>query len=105
MHLQLLSDDIGCISFDATIRRPEKIDAKATFFCIGKNVKAHQEVYQQILHAGHAVGNHTEDHLNGWKTDDSKYLFDVSQAAGVIKSNLFRPPYGRIKKRQAKGIA
>ena len=79
----------------------EKFDAKATFFCIGKNVKKHQEVYQQILHAGHAVGNHTEDHLNGWHVPENLYIDNVKKATVTIKANLFRPPYGRIKRNTA----
>jgi len=68
----------------------------ATFFCIGKNVEAHPDVYARILREGHRTGNHTHHHLNGWKTDDDIYLEDISRAARVIASDLFRPPYGRI---------
>ncbi len=68
----------------------------ATFFCIGKNVEAHPEVYARILSEGHRTGNHTHHHLNGWKTDDDTYLADISRAARLIDSDLFRPPYGRI---------
>jgi peptidoglycan/xylan/chitin deacetylase (PgdA/CDA1 family) len=80
-------------------------DAKATFFCIGNNVDKYPEVYKAILDEGHATGNHTYHHLNGWKTDDEKYVDDISAAAQLIKSNLFRPPYGRIKNNQAKKIS
>ncbi len=80
-------------------------NAKATFFCIGENVTRHPAVYRQILSGGHSVGNHTQHHLNGWKTTTDAYVKDVAQAADVIKSNLFRPPYGRIKHKQAKAIA
>jgi peptidoglycan-N-acetylglucosamine deacetylase len=80
-------------------------NAKATFFCIGNNVDKYPELYQQILDEGHATGNHTYHHLNGWKTDDRKYIDDVCAAAQLIKSNLFRPPYGRIRSSQAKEIA
>lgn len=79
-------------------------DAKATFFCIGNNVEQYPEVYRQILAEGHAVGNHTFHHLNGWKTADAAYLDDIQQAAQLIHSSLFRPPYGRIKRSQAKKI-
>lgn len=82
----------------------KQFQAKATFFCIGNNVDKHPDVYQKILDAGHATGNHTYHHLNGWKTDDKKYINDISAAAQIIKSNLFRPPYGKIKMRQAKKI-
>jgi peptidoglycan-N-acetylglucosamine deacetylase len=74
----------------------KKYDAKGTFFCIGKNVIEQPEIYQRILAEGHAVGNHTHNHLNGWKTGNKAYLENISTAAEYIKSNLFRPPYGRI---------
>ncbi len=79
-----------------------KYDAKATFFCIGKNVAEHQDIYNTILKEGHSVGNHTQHHLNGWHTDDAEYIEDVKQAAKWIDTSLFRPPYGRIKRFQAK---
>jgi peptidoglycan-N-acetylglucosamine deacetylase len=81
-----------------------KYQAKATFFCIGKNVLSGPAIYKRILDEGHAVGNHTQHHLNGWKTKDNVYLEDVAEAAKYIDSNLFRPPYGRIRTFQAKNI-
>ena len=75
----------------------KKYHALATFFCIGKNVAAHTEIYQRIWDEGHAVGNHTHNHLNGWKVPLDEYLKNIDEAAQLIKSNLFRPPYGRIK--------
>jgi len=83
----------------------EKYNAKATFFCLGSNIERFPDTYQSILDAGHATGNHTYNHLNGWKTEDKKYLADVSSASQIINSNLFRPPYGRIKNSQAKKIS
>ena len=80
----------------------KKYNAKATFFCIGKNVVAHPEIYKRILDEGHGVGNHTFNHLNGWKTNDNLYIDNIIQASKHIDSYLFRPPYGRIKKFQAK---
>lgn len=82
----------------------KKYNAKATFFCIGKNVLAYPSIYKRILEEGHQVGNHTQHHLNGWKTDKKNYLADVAEAANHINSNLFRPPYGRIRASQVKGI-
>ncbi len=79
-------------------------NAKATFFCIGENVKKFPEVYKQIIDNGHAVGNHTMHHINGWNTFDDAYINDINQAASLINSGLFRPPYGRIKKSQIKKI-
>ena len=75
-------------------------NAKASFFCIGKNVAAHQNIYAAIIEQGHTVGNHTYDHVNGWKTDTSHYIQNIELAGKLIQSNLFRPPYGRITRSQ-----
>ncbi|WP_235921007.1 polysaccharide deacetylase family protein [Foetidibacter luteolus] len=80
----------------------QKYNAKATFFCIGKNVVAHPAIYRRILDEGHRAGNHSHNHLNGWKTGDAAYINDVHEAARHIDSDLFRPPYGRISKFQAR---
>jgi len=79
----------------------KKFNAKATFFCIGKNVLSQSNIYQRILEEGHSVGNHTYNHFKGWKTADEVYIEDINNASQLINSNLFRPPYGRIKKSQA----
>lgn len=78
--------------------------AKATFFCIGDNVAKHPETFQRLIDEGHSVGNHTQRHLNGWKTASGGYLNDVAAAAQCISSALFRPPYGRLTKTQASGL-
>jgi peptidoglycan-N-acetylglucosamine deacetylase len=80
----------------------KKYNAKATFFCIGKNVVDHPDIYERILNEGHAVGNHTHNHLNGWKVKDKEYINDVLKAGEVIDSRLFRPPYGRITRFQSR---
>ena len=80
----------------------KQYEAKATFFCIGDNVRKHPEVFQQVKDEGHAVGNHTFNHLNGWHTDDKTYLDNFLQADELIGSKLFRPPYGRMKRSQVK---
>lgn len=82
----------------------KQYQAKASFFCIGKNVAAHPELYKRILVEGHAVGNHTQNHLNGWKTGDAAYLQNIAEASQYIDSKLFRPPYGRITRFQAKQV-
>ena len=82
----------------------KKHNAKASFFCIGKNVQAYPEVYRRILDEGHAVGNHTQHHLNGWKTENKEYLADIHEAGKYIDAALFRPPYGRITSFQAKNL-
>ena len=75
-------------------------NAKATFFCIGKNVSAYPDIYKRILNEGHSTGNHTHNHVNGWKTADKDYMKNIAEAAKYIDSRLFRPPYGRITKFQ-----
>lgn len=79
----------------------KKYEAKATFFCLGKNVVEYPKIYEDILQDGHTVGNHTHNHLKGWKTKTKEYIEDVVQAKQFINSALFRPPYGRIKRMQA----
>lgn len=78
----------------------EKYNAKATFFCIGKNVVENQSIYEKTIQQLHGVGNHTQDHLNGWQTSDEVYINNIVAAKQSIDSNLFRPPYGRMKKSQ-----
>ncbi len=73
----------------------KKFNAQATFFCIGKNVRQEPALYRRILDEGHRVGNHTHNHLNGWKTPNEKYFENIAKAATHIDSHLFRPPYGR----------
>jgi len=79
----------------------ERYQARATFFCIGQNVDRYPLVYRSIIEAGHGVGNHTQHHLNGWKTSTEKYLSDVEEAQKRTESNWFRPPYGRMTGKQA----
>ncbi len=79
-------------------------NAKATFFCIGDNVRKYPETFKKIIEAHHAVGNHTMQHINGWKNADDKYLADINEAESFINSSLFRPPYGRIKRSQVKKL-
>ncbi|MDZ7936213.1 MAG: polysaccharide deacetylase family protein [Emticicia sp.] len=86
-----------------------KYDAKATFFCIGGNISKNPNIFQKILQDGHSVGNHTFNHLRGWATDDVMYLENVGKCQTEIQkngynTNLFRPPYGRIKRKQANAL-
>jgi peptidoglycan-N-acetylglucosamine deacetylase len=78
------------------LQQLQQYKALATFFCIGKNVIEQQAIYKQILLANHAVGNHTHNHLNGFKTANKVYMQNIATAKQYIDSNLFRPPYGRI---------
>lgn len=80
----------------------KKYNAKATFFCIGNNVQQEPELYKRLFLEGHRIGNHTHDHLNGFHTKDEVWLNNIKEAAKWIDSDLFRPPYGKIKPFQAK---
>jgi peptidoglycan-N-acetylglucosamine deacetylase len=70
--------------------------ARATFFCVGENVQRYPNLFHRLTAEGHAVGNHTHNHLNGWETDNLTYFHNVRHCARVVRSNLFRPPYGRV---------
>jgi len=80
-------------------------EAKATFFCIGKNVIEYKKKFNRIINENHTVGNHTFNHLNGWKTDDNIYFKDIEFADKYINTQLFRPPYGRISFNQLKFLS
>lgn len=82
----------------------KEYDAKATFFCVGENVKKYPELMNKILGNEHAVGNHTYSHVNGAKTTCNVYVNDVLKCSEIIQTNLFRPPYGKIKPAQAKAV-
>ena len=77
---------------------------KATFFCVGDNVRKHAETYRQVIDDGHQIGNHTMHHIKGWSNSTEAYCQNISQAAEYIDSKLFRPPYGRISKGQIKAL-
>lgn len=79
-------------------------NAKASFFCIGKNVALHPDLYKEIGSKGHTIGNHTHDHLNGWKTSLATYISNIFRAAKTIDSKAFRPPYGRITLSQVRAL-
>jgi peptidoglycan/xylan/chitin deacetylase (PgdA/CDA1 family) len=95
-----------------------KFNAKATFFCIGKNIKNHPEIFKKIIKEGHSIGNHTHNHLNGWKINNARYIENILETNNMISTlsmdsqgffnhknlNLFRPPYGKIKRRQSKEL-
>lgn len=78
--------------------------AHATFFCLGRNVDKHPEIYRQILAGGHSVGNHSYSHLKGFRSSIRRYMDDINLASGMIDSKLFRPPYGRIFPGQVKAV-
>ena len=103
----------------------KQYNAKATFFCIGHNIEKYPEIFEKIINEGHSIGNHTHNHLKGWKHKTKDYLVDVEKAQKIIdlsksqreaechtelvevsKTNhkLFRPPYGKFKTKQAKQL-
>lgn len=88
-----------------------KYQAKATFFCIGDNIKKHPDIFAQLISAGHRIGNHTQHHIKGWKTSLQDYIKEVDQCQKQIETEgvvndlkLFRPPYGQIKTRQSRKL-
>ncbi len=110
---QMDSDDVVYLTFDdgptpgvtdVILDILRENAAKATFFVLGKNVQAHPKLFQRMMDEGHQVGNHTHNHCNGWKTSTLAYLDDFNRAEQHIHSNLFRPPYGRIRRAQLKRI-
>jgi peptidoglycan/xylan/chitin deacetylase (PgdA/CDA1 family) len=92
----------------------KKYNAKATFFCIGDNINKHPAIFKQIINDGHGIGNHTFNHLNGWKTNANNYIDNVIKCAHTIEAQkinstnkaekLFRPPYGKITLKQSKNL-
>jgi peptidoglycan/xylan/chitin deacetylase (PgdA/CDA1 family) len=88
----------------------KKYNVKATFFCIGNNIQKHPKLFQKVINEGHVIGNHTYNHMNGWKTETKTYLENISlcekqiQKSSIenLQSKIFRPPYGKIKTAQAK---
>jgi len=93
-----LSFDDGPTPFvtEKVLELLEEYQAKATFFCIGKNIEQHPELFNLVKEKGHHIGSHTYSHLNGWKSNSTDYLTDYQKGRELVGSNLFRPPYGRI---------
>ena len=82
----------------------DEYNAKATFFCVGENVKEHPEIYREILSKGHQTGNHTYNHLRGWNTTTKRYIESVQRCSQLVRSDLFRPPHGRITFKQLRAL-
>ena len=106
-----------------TLNVLKQYNAKATFFCIGNNIEKHPEIFQNVLNDGHAIGNHTQNHIKGWQTKTKDYLKNIENAHSVFRAsiskaeknseiknqqslivNLFRPPYGQIKPKQGRKL-
>jgi len=85
-------------------------DAKATFFCIGNNIEKYPEIFKKVIEEGHAIGNHTFNHVKGWNTSNKYYLEEVANCEVMIQkksienlqTKYFRPPYGKIKPSQSR---
>ena len=78
----------------------DEYDAKATFFCVGDNVRKYPNIYKRIIEDGHSVGNHTLNHLSGWATENISYFHNIRHCARMVHSGLFRPPYGKLRPSQ-----
>lgn len=78
----------------------EEIDVKATFFMSGKACLRFPHLLEMVRGAGHTVGSHGYDHLDGWRTSTQRYIEDVQNGGQIIGTNLYRPPYGRMTKSQ-----
>ena len=104
-HVYLTFDDGPTPQItDFVLDELAKHDARATFFCIGKNVRENQELFERISASGHAIGNHTDSHLNGWNTPLRAYLQNIADCEKAIGTangyKLFRPPYGKLTRAQ-----
>jgi peptidoglycan/xylan/chitin deacetylase (PgdA/CDA1 family) len=78
--------------------------AHATFFCVGENVQRYPDIFRRICREGHTVGNHTFNHISGWSHDPDAYVQNVATCSDYVESDLFRPPYGRLGRRQARAL-
>ncbi len=85
---------------DFVLNTLKRFNIKATFFCIGDNISKHPHIYERLKSEGHTLGNHTFNHLKGWKTADQVYLDNFLKCQELTQTDLFRPPYGRVKKSQ-----
>jgi peptidoglycan/xylan/chitin deacetylase (PgdA/CDA1 family) len=93
-----------------TLQQLKKYNAKATFFCIGDNIRKYPEIFKKVIEEGHSIGNHTFNHLNGWNTSKQDYLENAKKCQSEIYNlqpaicTLFRPPYGKIKPSQSREL-
>lgn len=83
----------------------QKYQAHATFFCLGKNVAKAPDLFNRIKEEGHAIGNHTYNHINGWKVRSEEYFREIKLTEEIFGTQLFRPPYGRMRPKQIKAIS
>lgn len=78
----------------------QQYNAKATFFCVGDNVRKYPAIFEQVIQEGHTVGNHTFNHVSGWSSENISYFHNIRHCARMVHSSLFRPPYGKVKPSQ-----
>ena len=72
---------------------------------VGENVAKHPELLQRVLAEGHKVGNHTYNHLKGYRYSVEEYMSNVAKADAVLHgTRLFRPPYGRMTPKQKRAL-
>lgn len=104
--LYLTFDDGPCsASTEDILDCLAEYNVQATFFCLGRHVESYPILFKKIQAEGHAIGNHGYEHLSGWKTNTDLYIENAQKADALIQSNIFRPPYGRIKRNQTNEIA
>ncbi len=89
---------------DWVLNQLEQYNAKATFFLIGKNIDENPEIFERLKASEHSLGNHTYNHLSGWKNSTQEYLKQFNKCEELLGTNLFRPPYGKLKKAQSREI-
>ncbi len=82
----------------------KKHKAKACFFLIGDKIQKYPDTFDLILQHDQQIGNHTYNHLNGWRTVTKDYITNFNKCAELMDTPLFRPPYGRIKASQIKAL-
>lgn len=93
-----------------TLNKLSEYNAKATFFCIGDNIRKYPEIFKKVIYEGHSIGNHTFNHLNGWKTSTTDYINNTRNCESFFCNEelqtrkLFRPPFGKIKPSQSKKL-
>jgi len=89
---------------DEVLTQLDRFKAKASFFCIGDNIRKFPAMFEKVKTGGHTIGNHTYNHVNGWKTPDFTYLRNALMCQALTGTHLFRPPYGRISRPQASAL-
>lgn len=74
-----------------------EFNVRATFFMVGDNVRKYPELFEQVVAAGHRIGNHTFNHIGGFKHSIKHYCANADKANELLKTDLFRPPHGWMR--------